>query len=223
LSPISGRLSSELASIPDPLLPSLKRGFETAAKLGESDLIAAARSTIERFGPNRETVDPEPIAESLQIPVTQARDFILALSFMAATIFNGDEDSAQFINACVEAGLLPAESAGAITPVVETFSAARPAAKERIAEARLAAAVVASLESIKVAVDVRLSVDNNKVVRWVPMLMLHIETDLYNQELRMQLTRSDAQKVFDEIKKGIEWLDAAEAWARSRQDSSLGS
>lgn len=175
------------------------------------------QTVVENFHQS-ESVDPKKISDKYSISVDTARDLLIALAFMVGIVSERDSPPGNFIDEAIERELLSRENAAVIAPLAEEIFAGRASIRDLIEQQRLGSEVLPSLAAFDVTVDLRLKFEGDKVGRFLPMAILHIDTDADRQEVWLQLNRAEISRIIGSLQEALKSIDAAEAWAKRQKE-----
>lgn len=192
------------------MLAFLERGFRVLARLAVDRRIEFIRSALDAFADSGQSDEPDKVAEKFDIPLSDARDAVFAASMMIATITNGPEPAQEFLAAGRAARAFDDSVSEALHPLAELVEAERDKVKDGLKRANLAGQVLPSLTLFDVAVDLRLKFDDGKVVGAVPVLVAYLDTDAEGQRVWVQLTQVDAERLIEQLQRGLTSLKAAQ-------------
>jgi hypothetical protein len=93
--------------------------------------------------------------------------------------------------------------------IVDSICTSREEIRANVDQAQLAGAVLPSLETLDIAVDIRIRVSDGAVKTSVPVALLHLGTDS-RQEVWVQLTKGEVQDTINQLSRCLEELNLAE-------------
>jgi hypothetical protein len=102
------------------------------------------------------------------------------------------------------------EYEAAARSVAQAICKHRPEISTTVETAQLAGAVLPSLASFDVAVDLRVKVSDGTVVAGVPVAVTSINTDADGQSLCLQLSVGDLEDVIQKLSDSLEQMKVAE-------------
>lgn len=205
------------ADLPKGAKSFLRHGFATLSKAYKQSgniLAGIALSGVSSgFDANKRAIH-----EELGLPETEAGLLSGTLSFLAILASHpGGTTAQQFVEGLSAAGVIELADCPAATSLLESLqenSGIQSTFKRKVITDEL----LPSLVQFDTTVDVRLSFDSNKVELAVPVLLVHIDTDVDNREIWFQMSTSGLQKTIEQLQKNLLQMKAAESWASANQD-----
>jgi hypothetical protein len=194
----SNPLDSEIASLPASMRSALVSGYRLAATLDEGEWRRAVESVIRDAERTGGTFDLETLAETLSIPERDARRVLSGISATVAVLTQTGASADEFVD-LAKKGTLPEASVRAASIASELIVTAREELERSFARRRLAAAVLPSLDSFEVTVDLRLKIADGRVEDFVPVALVHIDSDAVDHELWLQLTLDDVSSMIKKL------------------------
>lgn len=204
------QLSKEIAELPDRAKSAVRRGFEVAAALPEADRDRISEMVIQALLNESERVDEENIADAIGIGRVDAARLATAYMLTIGLLTQRAVSSEEFVTATRNALFGPSEE-GVVLQFVQSVVSNRLALETSRARARLASAVLPSLEHLSVAVDLRIEFDDDQIKTVAPVAIVRIDTDLEDQTLIIQLSKFDVGLIIDQLTKIQKQMSLAES------------
>ncbi len=209
------------SSIPAGPKSFLRDGFQhlaaVNAEIRAKAIKLAADLIVESGGPysSYEMVVAD-FAAKLNMEEERAGTLLSAVSFTLAIISTADITPTQFADEAVNGLELPADTKTVVVQVAEHAAAGKAVVMEASRLAELANENLPSLAYFGTSIDLRLGFEKSTVAAAVPVLVVHIHTDVDSEEpLSFQMTRRQLEGVVEDLKKALERMKSAELLAVS--------
>jgi hypothetical protein len=206
-----GPISELFAGMPAGLKGFMREGFASLAKIPQSKRDELMQVILDSIDSG--TVGTEREAQTkLGVSADDSRALLTAAGLIASTLSRRDDSPEALVQELEKAGALDAVDRPAVLRFASDVVAERSTVKQAVERSQLAGSVMPSLMLFESAVDVRLSFDKNRVAFSVPVLMVHIDTDAEGQEMWLQLSRRQVQRVIEDLQEALKQMSSADAW-----------
>ena len=207
-------LRDTLAEIPRGPAASIQGGLRVLSELNRDQARQISNLVIEEIRKGGSRVEPKTIRKEFGLSEEDANDLAFAMAVMAGVLSARDETAKEFVDAAVDSKFLEAAHSAHLLDVAENLVSKRHDVKEAIEQQSLASEVLPSLLSFDVTTEVRLGFENNNIKRVVPIVVAHLDTDAFQQEVWFQLTKRQVEMVIDDLKEVLDRIKLAEAWSK---------
>jgi hypothetical protein len=208
-------LQQALAEIPAHMRSQLEEGFRTIAALDRSQIDALARTVADHIGALGE-VDTDQLASELGLDEDSLSSAITATSMTVAFISSWKETPDELVSGLIKASFLRDTDRSTLTHFVETISSKRTEIKKALNLRSLAEETLPAFRDFDTSIDMRLDFRKDQIETAVPVLLVHLRTDLPQERLFFQMTKSDVQQLVEQLKRTLLQLESAEKWATER-------
>ncbi len=165
-------------------------------------------------------VDPKAsdLAAAFRLTEDESQTLVGTISFMKLIFSKPGEPEpvSSIVTSLVSSEILAPSDQADITSLLNEIDQHRPALSEGLRRSHLAARLLASFSDLNSVVDIRLDFDKDQIAVAVPVLLVHIDTDVDDQEIRFQMSRKQLEAVVEDLKQALTRLEAAEKWIRGR-------
>lgn len=193
----------------------LRSGFNTIAGLEQSKIEILAREAIEHIDSLAE-LDTDRLAEDLGIDAEQANPAISATSISVALISSRRESATEIAAGLVKAGLLGTSEEPAVSRFLGIVASRRVEIKKTLGLRSLADETLPAFRGFETSIDVRLDFKKDQIETVVPVLLVHLRTDLSMERIFFQMTKSDVHRLLEQLSEAVARLEVAERWALER-------
>ena len=131
---------------------------------------------------------------------------------MASTLSNREDSADVVVDEFVKAGALETGDRTAVLRFASAVASRRGTFKQVMDRSRLASEVLPSLLEFESTVDIRLGFEKGRVAVFMPVALLHIDTDAQGQEVWLQLTRLQLEKIAEDLQETLKQMVEAENW-----------
>jgi hypothetical protein len=203
------RLSREIAELPARATVATRQGFAIASALSEIDRQKAVELMLASVQRSRAGFDTEAVSNELNLPRRDAGRLMTALSVTLGLLSDNVASLEEFAQAARDT-IFEAASEPAVRAIADIIIRERPTLAKAMARHQLAAEVLPSLVEFDVTVDLRIRFNDDKADEFVSVAVVHIDTDGNNQELWLQLSKSDINTMLETLNKAAREMDLAE-------------
>lgn len=210
-------ISDVLARIPKTFKEEASKGFVLLADIAPqhyAEILQAVILTLESRRPPLEK-----LSESLEIQANQINSLFAASMFTVSVLGEGGSAD-EFINAGLSSGLIREDRIAKIRPFVDTIATQQPQIGRIIRRAAMPAQVLPSISNVEVVVDLRLAFDEEYVAEFVPVAVVHIDTDTDKEEIWFQASKHQMLQLKSDLDEAIRRMEIAESWGNRREPKS---
>lgn len=211
--PMSGRgfnLAAAVAEIPEDALGIIRNGFAIAATLSDERRQQVIQLLISQFRRAGGSLDNEQVARATNLSRREASRLSSALSVMIGLITETSASADDFV-AIARGRFFEDREAPIVESIARVIVSQRPALQETIARESLAAAVLPSLASFNIAIDLRCEFIEDRISNRVAVAVVHIGTDDRSHQLWVQLTRADIERIVARLTEALKRMEMVEA------------
>jgi hypothetical protein len=213
--PIGAVPSQFFRDIPEQARSFLRRGFSVLShvfpRYSEAVLSIPAETLM-----SRTQQEPGEIANKLAITNSEATNLLGALSFLALVSTSADEPIGAIVAALLETEFIGAPARQAVESVLTHYQRERAEVTGAFRKAAVSSRVLPSLVDFELSIDVRLDFEKEQISLAVPLIVAHLDTDAVHEELWFQMTKAQAERLSDDLKKVLARIEQAEKWTQSR-------
>lgn len=175
-----------------------------------------ARESVEHIDSLAE-LDTDQLAAELGIDVDEVDYAISATSLVVALISSRSEPPVDMTDMLVNVGLVENSAAATVANYMRIIGDSRTEIKKIIDLRTLADENLPAFRGFEASVDLRFSFKKGQIDTAVPVLLVHLSTDLTSARLFFQMNKSDTLRLADQLTQLASRLDQAEKWAAERK------
>jgi hypothetical protein len=209
VSEVVNQLSEEISALPTRASVATRQGFAVASALPEINRQKAVELMLSSVRSSRAGFDTESVSNETNLSLRDAGRLMTALSVTLGLLSENVASSEEFVQAG-RGTIFDAASEPTVRAIADIIIRERPTLAKEMARHQLAAEVLPSLAQFDVTVDLRVRFNNDKADEFVSVAVVHIDTDGNNQELWLQLSKSDITTMLDKINKAAREMDLVE-------------
>jgi hypothetical protein len=196
------------------LKKSIKEGFDVLARLSKVDrskVLTDAVSSINTPVVNS-SADKGNLAIVLGISEKDAASAKNSALSVAMSICNrdGDIDQKFFIDSAIREGVLLKEQSEIAREIFQLVTDQYDLVKSEIDGPQNMDDVLPLLRLFDITVDMKLKFDQSGISKMYPVAVLHIDTDSYAQEVWLQISKRQIEKIIAELNTVFEQMKMAE-------------
>lgn len=210
--PTTGPLEDVFDELPSGVRRYLKSGFGVLASLAPNSSQRILSAVLHAFDSDYSMETPE-LAKALEIDEDDAKPLLFAVSILVTSMSSRNESPEKFVEIAEKAEVLDDHSREAVLSLARAVKKQAASVRNTLERARLGAHVLPSLETFDVAVELRLSFDQEQVERAVPIAVVHIDTDALDQIVWLQLTKRQVEHLIDKLRNVHKQMELAEQFA----------
>jgi hypothetical protein len=208
-------LEQALAEISGNAKTHMREGFSRIAAFDHRQVELLAREAVEHIDSILE-LDTDQLAVELGIDADEVDYAVSATSLTVALISSRKESADDITDKLVKVGLVENSAAANVANYVRIIGLRRADIKKAIDLRNLTDETLPAFRGFEASVDLRLGFKKDQIDAVVPVLLVHLRTDLDSARLFFQMNRSDVVRLADELKQLASRLDQAEKWANER-------
>lgn len=209
-------LADSLAAVPRSFKQLARRGFVILAGVGQqhyAELLRAVVITLESRQPPFDDLE-----KSLSL-TKEDLNALMAATMITVPLLTSGGTIEEFFSGCVKAEMIAPELIPNITPFLEVVVSERTQFSRTLRRTSMPSQVLPFLTEFEVAIDVRISFEDQTVDDSVPVAIVHVDTDQMGEKLWFQASKTQMQRLKADIDVAIRRMEAAEAWARKASTS----
>jgi hypothetical protein len=172
-------------------------------------LLIALRRTVAASAPLHES-EVQSLLEN--VSVDDAKAVMASGSFLAVAISSSDEGVEQVITGALNAKILTDTDAPSVRRFAALVVRDRDHYKRALEKQRLAGSVLPSLTMFDTLVDLRPSFGEGGFKFAIPIVLVHIDTDVTGQEVWFQAGKAQLENIIRELQEALNRIEVAEAW-----------
>jgi hypothetical protein len=208
-------LSAIFSRAPEQVKAQLTLGLKLLSKLSDeqiSDLLEIVKESLV----STVAVSETEISSQLGMSSEEALALLTTSNVIAVTLSTRDDSVEQFISAITKIGLISEKESEGPARFAKAAIQNKDSFNESLERSSLSAESLPVMTEFEATVDLRPSFERetNQIGFVVPVLVMHIDTDKYGQEIWFQLTRRQLEKMIEGLKTALAQIDAAENWAK---------
>jgi hypothetical protein len=207
--PSTGTLEQALASMPPRVRDFVRAGFSVLVKVPENNLDLLLKAVLETIQSGESSSEVSSLTR-LGVSKEDAPALIGAMSLLASLASARAETADQFVSSAVDSKLLDAAHVGPARMFFNAVVQNRQAFSRALETSRLSIEVLPSLTEFETTVDVRFGFEKGRVSHTVPIVLLHIDTDSYGQEIWLQLTKVQLERMIKDLEETLRNVGQAE-------------
>src|ERR1700730_6819614 len=208
-------LSAIFSRAPEQVKAQLTLGLKLLSKLTDeqvSDLLEVVKESLV----STVAVSETEISSRFGMSSEEALALLTTSNVIAVTLSTREDTVEQFISAITKIGLItegetagPARFAKAAIRNKDSFN-------ESLERSSLSSESLPVMTEFEATVDIRPSFEkeSNRIGFAVPVLVVHIDTDKYGQQIWFQLTRRQLEKMIEGLKTALVQIDEGERWTK---------
>jgi hypothetical protein len=203
-------LARRIARYPKDALPFFQAGFATASKISEETIKLALKELIANLTIGKRRVDGSAIQHIIKLPEREADQLATALSLVVG-LLSDSQGSAEDLISSGRGILFQPEFENVASILANVIVSNRAEIQHAVERAQLAGEVLPSLRLFEAVVDVRLRIADGAVGMFVPVALVHIDTDGRNHEIWLQLSRGEVEDTIKKLTACLEGMKVADS------------
>lgn len=211
-------LSEMFSGIPSEAKDHLRLGFSILAKLPDQqydNLISILGGNLVSGATKKDDQN----ASQLGISPQEVNPLLAAAMFASFTLATQEVTAEEFVKEATEADVIRGEDTEAALEFSTAVIKARPALKQALDQSRASAEGLPSLTNFEMTVDIRLGFESNGIAFGLPIILVHIDTDSYEQEIWFQITKGQLERMIEDQQDTLKRVKNAEKWAERNLES----
>lgn len=202
-------MSEALAGAPRAFREQAKKGFKVLAGIGQqhyAEILRAVVLTLESRQPPFED-----LAKRLSLSKDDISSLMAAAMITVPLLGNGGT-AEEFTSAAIKVDMLSADLVSEIRPFIQVVVADRSQIGRAIRRAAMPSQVLPFLADVEIVVDLRMAFEDQKISEAVPVAIVHVDTDAEGEEIWFQVSRSQMERLRNDVDAAIKRMELAEAW-----------
>ena len=201
------RVASRINDIPDVVLARIRGGFTKLTEVEEKTRGEFINSILISLSDGGSPLSAE-LPKGLPESVGRLNDSALAISVIFGIIVDIVLPLEAYKSAS-DGKLFDAGGWIAFDQVVSLINRDRTRLRAAVEDASLANTVLPSLVSFDVELDLRLRLEDGKILRGVPVVIVHLDTDCDGQQIWFQLKKTTIASLIESLSGAMNAMDAA--------------
>lgn len=208
-------LEQALTDMGDRTKELMRAGFRRIAALDNRQIEILAHEAIDHID-SLEEIDPDQLAAQLGVGPSDLYYAISAISLSVALISSRTDPVSEITDRMVKAGLFDDPTRASISRFLEMLANRRAEIAKSISLRGLADETLPAFKGFEASVDVRLGFKKDQIEAIVPVLLVHLRTDLDSAKLFFQMSKADVHRLAEQLRQFASRMDQAEEWAGER-------
>jgi hypothetical protein len=207
-------LEDVLQSMPASARSLLQRGFDRLGELPShfyGEVIDRVQKGILSGGPL--PVGLKPIDD---LTSEQMGDLLAASSLLTMTIVIREELPERFVATAVKMQLMSDVSKPGVLRFANNVQHLAEDLRSAWERTKAVTQALPSLTKVETTVDLRFGFAENSIQYVVPLLLVHLDTDTYGQEIWFQFTKQQLEAFLLDMQKALDQLLAVEKWKQDQ-------
>ena len=186
----------------------LKRGFSVLSKTQahHREILGYVKESFASMQPLKE----HEVASKLGISFDESRALLTAAASIALMLSSSGETAERFAEVAIQAEALSTDDRTAAIAFAQTVLDDIPELQRVVLRSQARIEVLPTLEALETTVDVRLIFAPQ--VTAAAVVIFHVSTNRYEQELNFQVTKQELQGIIDSLDKTMKRLEETEDW-----------
>ena len=208
-----GTLKETFADIPDHVRGHIRDGFRMLAKLS-TEAWPNLVSLVEASGSQAADIELELVGRRLNISPEDVGEVLGSARLVCGILAFRSDSPRDLVEAAQAIGVLEGNDSERVEKFADFVAKDRKKLKQGFEQASLQNSLLPSLSEFDVGIDLRLHFEDGKVSHAVPVIVAHIDTDSYEQELWFQMTPFQLESLIASLQEALKQLKEAESIAR---------
>lgn len=204
-------LSAVFSSMPAEVKGFLREGFATLAKIPPERFQDLLKAVLEQVQEGYAGGGSE-FAKTLGIPPEEGGPLFAAAGLFTSIFSSREVVVDDLMRYARTAEVINEKNAQAALQFAQLAARDRAAIARAMEQSGIASAVLPSLSTFETTVDLRLGFEKGRISTTVPLAVLHVDTDAEGQEVWVQLTKREVQRIVEDLQGVIRRLEEAEKW-----------
>jgi len=213
---IPGRsLSENFTGVPEVFAKYLRQGFNTLAKLpreSQASLITQFAQTID----SPRIIDEEKFAERIGIKEEEIGSLLAAVGMVTVALSSTEDSAPKLVEEALKAKIVSESDQGALLSFAEMIVKQRDNLKNVLTESQTASRILPALEDFSTVVDVRPIIKKGQITSCIPVVLVHLDTDMANEELCFQMSKNQLKQVLERLNTTLQRVEQLEIWTKER-------
>jgi hypothetical protein len=202
-------LARRIGEYPKEALAYSAAGMIAASKLSEEIRGAVLQKFIETFKTGTRRLAGAAVRPIAKVSERESEQLAFAYSLLIGLLLETNATADDVVNAGKGRLFEPAQEVTGKS-IVDAIYASREEIKATVDRAQLAGEVLPSLYSLDIAVDMRIRVSEGELKTFVPVAVVHLDTDITGLEVWFQLSRGEVEEMVHKLSRCLEDMKLAE-------------
>ena len=211
---LSDETSGLFSDLPPSVKTRVKNGFSILAEMPRDRLAELAEVVKKSIGVKQPPF--EKYASTLDIPL---EDFIalisaaaLSASFLAVRTISAEE----FVQATIDKQLVEESDKAIVSEFAQIVIDQAGPISDAMDRSYMSSLIIPLFTSLNAVIDVRLQFEEGRVQTAVPVVILHLSTDMDDEKIVLQTTKDGIEQIIEHLQDVKNQLQTTEEWIRQR-------
>lgn len=207
------QLSQLLSNAPTVFKTQFGLGLKSLSRLTATQVAALLEIVMESIA-SPAAIDDKDTPSEFGVSPDEFPALLVAANVIAVTLGTSSRSAAQMAEELSTSKLIAANETPPIR-YLEAVAQNRDAIKRSLQRSTLGAQFLPSLTDFEAAVDLRPAFDKEtkRITFAVPVLIVHIDTDSYGEEIWLQLNKRQLTKTIENLQTALLQMEEAERWS----------
>ena len=202
-------LARRLSEYPKEAVSFFSSAFGVASRLPGETRTLVLNALIANFERGSRNLSGAALRHITDLSAREAEQVASAYSLMIGLLSDSTATPDDFVASAKGILFLPEQEA-TVRLIASSICALRPQINATVERAQLAGVVLPSFDDINIAVDFRARFANGALKTGVAVAVVHIDTDVSEQELWLQFSRGDVEDIIKKFSDCLEEMKLAE-------------
>jgi hypothetical protein len=202
-------LARRVAEYPPEALSFFKEGLTVASALSEESRASVLKRVTASFRSGMRRLSAGMLRSIAKLSERDAEQLAYTYSVMIGLLLESAATPDDFIGSA-KGFLFDSDQEAVARSIATSICTSRGEIQATVDRAQLAGEVLPSLFTFDLAVDVRLRIVDKELKTFVPVAILHLDTDVENQETWVQLSKGEVEEAIQKLTECLENLNLAE-------------
>ena len=208
------------SNVPESVKARVQDGLVVLAKL-PTDRLANLVEVIEK-SVHSKNPPFESYAEDFNVSSEEMVSLMMATTLSASILSTGTFSAEEFVQAVVEGQFLDEAHTAPLLEFAKIVLEGAYPFNDALNRQRLATQIIPSFVEWYTTIDVRVRVQGKQVSDTVPVLIVHLITDMEERPIIFQMTEKDVEQLAEQLQEIKSQLQAAEEWVKGQHSLSKG-
>lgn len=199
---VEEELSRRISEYPERALPFFRSSFAVASNLKREVLDGALDELVANFKRGKRSVAGAKLGPITGLNAKDSEQIASIFSLVIGLLFESEASAGQFVVAARGKLFLEKDESVAHS-MANAICERRSEISATIERAQLAGAILPSLTSFEVAVDIRVKVVEGKIKTAAPVAVVYLDTDAENREFCLQMVRGDMEDIIRKLNSAL--------------------
>jgi hypothetical protein len=202
-------LARRIGEYPKEALPYFNQGFVSASKLSEETRRLVLAEVIASFKRGTRRLDGAALRPLTKLNDREVEQLASVYSLVIGLLSESSATTEDFIASAKGILFLPEQESTAQL-IAASVCASRQEIRLTVDRAQLAGEILPSLFVFDIAVDIRIRVVDGEVKTFVPVAIVHLDTDADSEEVWFQMSRGDVEDTISKLTNALDDMKLAE-------------